>query len=66
MTLGLADRQDELFNAAMCRCEASLPAVSIYRLLDRERDRLFSDELFADLLSRPGAGGRSRRRSWRW
>jgi transposase len=54
MTLGLADRQGELFNAAVRRCEASLPAVSIYRLLHRERDRLFPDELFADLFTTRG------------
>jgi hypothetical protein len=49
MTLGLAERQGGLFNLAVARCEAELPAASIYRLLHRERDRLFGDELFADL-----------------
>ena len=49
MTLGLAERQGELFNVAVQRCEAELPAASIYRLLHAERDRLFPDELFADL-----------------
>jgi Transposase DDE domain/Transposase domain (DUF772) len=34
---------------AVQRCEAELPERSIYRLLYAERDRLFPDELFADL-----------------
>jgi hypothetical protein len=49
MTLGLAERQGGLFNVAVQRCEAELPKRSIYRLLHAERDRLFPDELFADL-----------------
>jgi Transposase domain (DUF772) len=32
----------------VARCEAELPERSIYRLLHRERDRLFPDELLAD------------------
>jgi hypothetical protein len=49
MTLGLAERQGGLFNVAVRRCEAELPDRSVYRLLHAERDRLFGDELFADL-----------------
>jgi hypothetical protein len=49
MTLGLAERQGRLGNVAVARCEAELPERSIYRLLHHERDRLFPDELFADL-----------------
>jgi Transposase domain (DUF772) len=49
MTLGLAERQGRLGNVAVARCEAELPKRSIYRLLHAERDRLFPDELFADL-----------------
>jgi Transposase DDE domain/Transposase domain (DUF772) len=49
MTLGLAERQGRLGNVAVQRCEAGLPERSIYRLLHAERDRLFPDELFADL-----------------
>jgi hypothetical protein len=49
MTLGLAERQGGLFNVAVARCEAELPERSIYRLLHAARDRLFPDELFADL-----------------
>jgi hypothetical protein len=49
MTLGLAERQGKLGNVAVQRCEAELPQRSVYRLLHAERDRLFPDELFADL-----------------
>ena len=49
MTLGLAERQGRLGNVAVQRCEQGLPERSIYRLLHAERDRLFPDELFADL-----------------
>ena len=49
MTLGLAERQGRLGNVAVQRCEAELAERSIYRLLHAERDRLFPDELFADL-----------------
>src|SRR6266508_606964 len=54
MTLGLAERQGGLFNVAVARCEAELPERSVYRLLHRERDRLFPDELFADLYVHDG------------
>src|SRR5918993_3087575 len=54
MTLGLAERQRGLFNVAAARCEAELPERSIYRLLHAERDRLFPDELFADLYVQHG------------
>jgi hypothetical protein len=47
--LGRADRQVDLFDDAAGFCEQSLPENSIYRFLARERDRLFPDELFADL-----------------
>jgi len=54
MTLGLAERQGRLGNVAVARCEAQLPERSIYRLLHAERDRLFPDELFADLYVQHG------------
>ena len=49
MTLGRADHQGDLFDEVSRFCEESLPGNSIYRFLARERDRLFPDELFADL-----------------
>jgi len=54
MTLGLAERQGRLGNVAVARCEAELPERSIYRLLHRERERLFPDELFSDLYVQHG------------
>jgi transposase len=54
MTLGLVERQGRLGNVAVQRCEAELPERSIYRLLHAERDRLFGDELFADLYVQHG------------
>src|SRR5215212_4674628 len=54
VTLGRADRQVDLFDDAAGFCEQSLPENSIYRFLARERDRLFPDELFADLFTDRG------------
>ena len=54
VTLGRADRQVDLFDDAAGFCEQSLPESSIYRFLARERDRLFPDELFADLFTDRG------------
>jgi IS5 family transposase len=52
--LGRADHQGDLFDVVSRFCEESLPENSIYRFLARERDRLFPDELFADLFSDHG------------
>jgi len=54
MTLGIAERQDELFDEVVRFCEETLPERSIYVLLHRERDRLFPDETFADLFTDRG------------
>ena len=54
MTLGRCDRQVDLFDDAGGFCEEALPVNSIYRFLARERDRLFPDELFADLFTDRG------------
>lgn len=54
MTLGLADRQDELFDQIVRFCDETLAEHSIYVLLHRERDRLFPDEAFADLFTDRG------------
>ena len=54
VTMGRADRQGDLFDDVVRFCEDSLPGNSIYGFLARERDRLFPDELFTDLFSRPG------------
>ncbi len=54
MTLGLAARQGDLLDDLSRFCEQALPESSIYALLNRERDRLFPDEMFADLFSDRG------------
>jgi Transposase DDE domain/Transposase domain (DUF772) len=54
VTLGRADHQGDLFDEVARFCEESLPENSIYRFLARERDRLFPDEMFADLFSERG------------
>jgi Transposase DDE domain/Transposase domain (DUF772) len=54
MTLGLAQRQGDLLDEVTRFCDASLPEGSVYGLLHRERDRLFPDELFADLFADRG------------
>jgi hypothetical protein len=54
MTLGRASRQGDLLDDLNRFCEQALPGSSIYALLNRERDRLFPDEMFADLFSDRG------------
>ena len=54
MTLGLADRQGDLLDDVTRFCDEALPENSIYAVLYRERDRLFPDEMFADLFSDRG------------
>jgi len=51
MTLGLAERQGDLLDDLNRFCEKTLSETSIYALLNRERDRLFPDEMFVDLFS---------------
>jgi hypothetical protein len=54
VTLGQADRQGDLFDDVTRFCDEALPESSIYAVLHRERDRLFPDEMFADLFSDKG------------
>ena len=54
MSLGVASRQGSLVDDIEAFCDRTLPARSISSLLHRERDRLFPDELFADLFSDRG------------
>jgi transposase len=49
VTLGLARRHGDLFDPVVGFCDEQLGESSIYGLLHRERDRLFPDEMFADL-----------------
>ena len=54
MTLGMADKQGDLFDDVVRFCEETLPERSIYSFLARERDHLFPDEAFADLFDDRG------------
>lgn len=54
MTLGLAERQGDLLDDVKRFCDDQLAENSIYAVLHRERDRLFPDEMFADLYSDRG------------
>jgi len=54
VTLGLAQRQGDLLDDVNRFCEQTLPVGSVFVLLNRERDRLFPDEMFADLFSDRG------------
>ena len=54
MTLGQAERQGDLLDDVNRFCDRTLPESSVYSVLHRERDRLFPDELFADLFSDRG------------
>jgi hypothetical protein len=63
MTLGLAQRQGDLLDDVTRFCDQALPERSVYGLLHRERDRLFPDELFAELFAERGAVV-CRRRWW--
>lgn len=54
MTLGLAERQGDLLDDMKRFCDEALSENSIYAVLHRERDRLFPDEMFADLFSDRG------------
>jgi Transposase domain (DUF772) len=53
-TLGLAGRQEVLLDEVNGFCERTLSENSIFAVLRRERDRLFPDEMFADLFSDRG------------
>jgi hypothetical protein len=52
--LGHADRQGDLLDDVTRFCDETLSETSIYSVLHRERDRLFPDEMFADLYEDTG------------
>jgi hypothetical protein len=54
MTLGLAQRQGDLLDEVKRFCGTVGPAASVYAVSPRERDRLFPDEILADLFSDRG------------
>ncbi len=47
----MAERQGDLFDEVNRFCERTLPQNSVFAVLHWERDRLFPDEMFADLFS---------------
>ncbi len=53
----MAGRQPSVLNDMDRFCDEALAENSIYALLHRERDRLFPDEMFADLFSVKGRRG---------
>ena len=54
MTLGRTPRQADLFRSTVGFCEPRVAPDSIYGLLHRECERLFPDEMFADLFTDVG------------
>ena len=54
MALGRRLHRQDLPDAGTRYCQATLPERSIYRLLHTHRERLFGDELFADLFQSTG------------
>src|SRR5215210_8073449 len=58
MSLGLVPRQAEVFATTATLCDGRVAEDSIYGFLHRNCDRLFADEMFADLFC-DGRGRRS-------
>src|SRR2546429_8147944 len=54
MTLGKAQRQLDILDENRRFCERLVGEKSVYALLQRERDQLFPDEMFADLFAKRG------------
>src|SRR5680860_865558 len=54
VTLGLVERQGVLADPVIAFCDGQVAEGSIYGMLHRERDRLFGDEMFADLYTTTG------------
>ncbi|HYR63575.1 MAG TPA: transposase [Actinomycetota bacterium] len=54
MTLGRAQRQLDILDENRRFCEKLVGEKSVYALLQRERDQLFPDEMFADLFAKRG------------
>ena len=54
MTLGVGEAQGDLFDDVTRFCAETLAGSSVYVVLARERDRLFRDEMFADLFGSTG------------
>ena len=57
MTAGVTPKQADLWRGTATLCEGRVGNQSVWAVLYREGDRLFGDELFADLFA--GVGRRS-------
>ena len=57
MTAGTTPKQADLWRGTVAVCEGRVGEQSIWAVLYRDGDRLFADELFADLFA--GVGRRS-------
>jgi hypothetical protein len=54
MTAGVTPKQADLWRGTAALCEGRVGNQSIWAVLYREGDRLFGDELFADLFAEVG------------
>src|SRR4029434_2157501 len=54
MTIGTTPRQADLWRGTAALCEGGVGEQSIWAVLYRQGDRLFADELFADLFAEVG------------
>jgi hypothetical protein len=54
MTIGMTPRQGDLLRGTAAVCEGQVGERSIWAVLYRDGDRLFGDELFADLFAQVG------------
>ncbi|HEX3312969.1 MAG TPA: transposase, partial [Streptosporangiaceae bacterium] len=54
MTIGTTPKQADLWRGTAAVCEGRVGWQSIWAVLDREGDRLFAEELFADLFAEVG------------
>jgi hypothetical protein len=54
MTAGTTPKQADLWRGTAAVCEGRVGEQSIWAVLYREGDRLFADELFADLFAEVG------------
>jgi hypothetical protein len=54
MTIGTTPRQADLWRGTAAVCEGRVGTQSIWAVLDHQGDRLFADELFADLFAEVG------------
>src|SRR5215211_4751382 len=57
MTVGTTPKQADLWRGTAAVCEGRVGEQSIWAVLYHQGDRLFADELFADLFAQVGSAG---------